>query len=388
LYATGTLGLAFEAIGTTAYRVRKGTVTTGAVHIPTYYRPDASSQYLPVTEIGASSDTSSAFSNPNITTITFAENSQLTSIGPYAFSGCNSLTNITIPEGVMSIGSGAFSACSSLTSITIPASVTSFGYDYGAFSICTSLTSITVAAANPSYSSDGGGILYNKAKTILIKAPPAGISGSVTIPTSVTSLGSGAFQDCIGLTSVTIPSGVTYINYNMFQFCYNLTSITVATSNSTYSSDGGIVYNKAKTSLILAPPGISGTVTIPTSVMSIGSNAFSGCRSLTDITIPTSVMSIGSYAFQSCTGLTDITIPTSVTRINSYAFSGCTGLTSITIPSSVTDIDFNAFQSWTVSQTINVPFANDSAKPSGWNNNWKGDYCNAVIKYWNGSEYQ
>ncbi|MEG1752267.1 MAG: leucine-rich repeat domain-containing protein, partial [Clostridia bacterium] len=86
------------------------------------------------------------------------------------------------------------------------------------------------------------------------------------------------------------------------------------------------------------------SITIPSSVTSIGSWAFSGCTSLTSITIPSSVTSIGRYAFYGCTSLTSITIPSKVTSIGDSAFKGCTSLTSINIPSSVTSIGNSAFK--------------------------------------------
>ncbi|MBR4552314.1 MAG: leucine-rich repeat domain-containing protein, partial [Bacteroidaceae bacterium] len=85
------------------------------------------------------------------------------------------------------------------------------------------------------------------------------------------------------------------------------------------------------------------TITIPSSVTSIGEYAFAGCTSLTSITIPSSVTSIEDYAFAGCTGLTSITIPSSVTSIGDYAFFDCYSLTSITIPESVTSIGDYAF---------------------------------------------
>ena len=77
-------------------------------------------------------------------------------------------------------------------------------------------------------------------------------------------------------------------------------------------------------------------------VTSIG-YAFFECTSLTSVTIPSSVTSIGDGAFMGCTGLTSITIPESVTSIGEWAFLGCTGLTSVTIPESVTRIGDKAF---------------------------------------------
>ena len=128
------------------------------------------------------------------------------------------------------------------------------------------------------------------------------------IQDSVTSIGSGAFSGCTGLTSVTIPDSVTSIGNYAFWNCTGLISVT-----------------------------------IPDSVTSIGSSAFEGCTGLTSVMIPNSVTSIGSSAFSGCTSLASVTIPNSVTAIETYVFTDCTGLTSVTIPNSVTSIGYCAF---------------------------------------------
>jgi len=242
-----------------------------------------------------------------LTTVTFAPRSRLMNIGEDAFSDCISLTTITIPASVTSIGDGAFSDCPNITAITIPASVTSIGD--GAFEYCPNLTSITVDADNPNYSSENG-ILYNKAKTALIHTPE-GIRGSITIPDSVTFISDIAFFNCENLTAITIPKGVTSSDILwpwVFFGCTSLAGITVDDDNPMYASHGGILYDKEKETLILAPQRISGSVTIPASVLSIQSGAFYNCTSLSRITIPESVLFIDESAFNNWKSLQTIII--------------------------------------------------------------------------------
>ena len=203
--------------------------------------------------------------------------SSVTSIGNSAFSGCSKLTSIEIPSGVTSIGNSAFYNCSSLTSIEIPSSVTSIG-DY-TFDGCSSLTGINVEENNQNYCSEDG-VLFNKDKTKLIRYPSEKLDKQYVIPSSVTSIGNYAFEDCSNLTSIEIPSSVISIGNYAFISCSSLTSIE-----------------------------------IPEGVTSIGEYAFSHCSSLTSIEISSSVTSIGNGAFLYCDNLTIIC------KSDSYAYS-------------------------------------------------------------------
>jgi hypothetical protein len=195
-----------------------------------------------------------------------------------------------------------------LTSVTIPESVTSIGSR--AFYDCTNLTAITVDALNAVYSSLDG-VLFNKSRTTLIEYP-AGGAGSYTIPNSVISIGDDAFDDCTRLTNLTIPNSVTSIGGWAFSLCTNLTSARIGNS-----------------------------------VVSIGDWAFNYCTNLTNLTIPNSVASIGEWAFAYCYSLTSVTIPNSVTSIEGDTFAWCTSVTNVTIGNSVTNIGNYAFQDCT-----------------------------------------
>lgn len=166
---------------------------------------------------------------------------------------------------------------------------------------------------------------------------------SVVIPSSVTSIGEHAFAHCADLATVTIPSSVTVIGSGAFSVCSNLTLISVDAANPSFSSFGGVLFNKAHTTLIQYPGGKSGGYAIPSGVINIGRNAFSKCTGLTSVELPSSVTSIGSEAFLNCAGLTSISLPSGVTSIGSEAFSRCKALTSVTIPSSVTSMGVQAF---------------------------------------------
>ncbi|MDC0049766.1 leucine-rich repeat domain-containing protein [Verrucomicrobia bacterium] len=244
------------------------------------------------------------------------EGKSVTSIGKYAFSDCNSLTSITIPDGVTSIGGGAFEECESLTSITIPDSVTSIGSS--AFRGCASLTSII-------------------------------------IPDGVTSIGDEAFIGCSGLSGIFIPDSVTSIGDMAFSYCRNLIDIKVGEGNVNYTDVNGVLFNEGQTLLTAYPAGKAETnYTIPDSVKSIEDGTFSFCTNLTSIMIPDSVTGIGYAAFEGCRNLTSITIPNSVSSIGSSVFAYCINLTRITIPDSVTSIGKSAFMGCASLTTIEV----------------------------------
>ena len=233
-----------------------------------------------------------------------------------------------------------FYHCGGLTSITIPSSVTSLGRS--CFSGCSGLTSITI----PSSVTSLGENCFSWCSGLT----------SITIPSSVTSLGDYCFYNCSGLTSITLPSSVTSLGDHCFYDCIGLTSITIP-SSVTSLGDGCFWGCSGLTSITL-PSSVTSlgdgcfwhcsgltSITIPSSVTSLGDCCFYDCSGLTSITLPSSVTSLGENCFEDCIGLTSITLPSSVTSLGDYCFYRCFGLTSITLPSSVTSLGEYCF-SW------------------------------------------
>ena len=176
-------------------------------------------------------------------------------IGHQAFESCGDLSSIIMPN-VVSIESYAFSKSLSLVSVNIPASVRRC--DGSAFAECLSLTTITVDPANKNYTASNGAILSLDGKTI-VEWPAA--SGDITIPETVETIGTYAFNRCTKLNSVTM-----------------------------------------------------------TSIRTVGHHAFDTCSALTSVKMNEGVETIGSYAFCNCMEIKSIVIPQSVVNLKNYAF--------------------------------------------------------------------
>lgn len=199
-------------------------------------------------------------------------------IGPYAFK-FNSLSSVTIPEGVVSIGEGAFRQCMELTSVSLPTTLARI--ETRAFEQCAKLRNLTLPAGLTTIQ----GYTFSYCRDLQ----------KMAIPEGVTDIKEYAFVECRGLTDMSLPSTVRSIGQGAFARCRSLQRVR-----------------------------------IPSGLSLIQKYAFADCSGLKSVSMAEGVTRIGLFAFLRCSSLKKLTIPASMTRIGHGAFHGCEELTGAT----------------------------------------------------------
>lgn len=244
-----------------------------------------------------------AFTGTACSTIKFGKN--VRSIGERAFLECRNLNgDLTLPDSVQTIGAGAFQGCEKLSGdLTIPDSVVEIGE--GAFRDCKNL------------------------------------NGTLTLGRNLRTIGKEAFSGCAFTGSLTIPEGVTEIADSAFGAGIPLKKYGMFTGTltlpSTLKTIGASAFSYAD---------FSGELLIPDGVTSIGANAFEECDGFGGtLSLPDSVKTVGEWAFYLCKGFTGLKLSAGLTKIEKLSFAHMYGLkTEVVIPEGVTEIGESAFQ--------------------------------------------
>ena len=419
----------------------------------------------------------------------------ITAVGKEVFNSCTSLTALTVPSGVTSFGTNVFTGCTSLSELTVPfvgatlggTENTHFGYFFGAsdatnnaITVPASLTKVMVTGQCVFGAEDMSGTTfelvlhhvwgdtwlpdtaghyhpctrtgckvggervphfydenntcelcgyvttglfflydvlektytvtgYNGTDTVVVIPavhqgyPVVAVAAnafksnttiqSVTVPSSVKSLGTDAFRYCSALTTVTLAEGLESIGYQCFHQCTSLAAIRIPASVTTlgesvfHSCSSLVEATFATGSKLTAIPKYLfrycaklESLTLPNKITSIGSVAVANCTALSTLVIPSGVTSIAADAFSNTAALQHVTMPISaIPYISPYslisvvlnggkvlgelAFANCTNLNSITLPANMSAVDETAFTGCTNIQSANVPVVAFSALP-------------------------
>lgn len=308
-----------------------------------------------VTGLGSCTDTvlyinmpveAGAFSKANITKVVFGSNA--TTIGGAAFRSCEYLDEVILAEGVTTIEMQAFYSSSLKYPIYIPASVTTIG----GLAIQTEETVPIYCAASEKPAgwheawtdakekavwnishlrSDAQGLTYavcNDDSLVVVSFDNS--TDTVILPEGVVSIGPSTFRES-RLKQITFPSSVRSIGAQAFAHC---TKLETAVLNEGLISMDNYAF---------AYCGMLKEIVIPSGIQTMGYNIFLECDSLATVTLPDGLTTIPSQFLACCDNLTTVNIPSTVTSIDSGAFNGCGRLTTIILPEGLQTIGQEAF---------------------------------------------
>ena len=208
----------------------------------------------------------------------------VTAIGPWAFSECQEIESIVIPEGITTIYDGAFFACMGLKKVLLPATLVSLG-------------------EAPTYK-ENDFYRENRYKRGVFNYCAL---EQIALPAGLRLLGKSAFFSCRKLKSIDIPNNIQIIDEYTFYFCTSLESV-ILPDNLIRIASRAFYYTPIA------------SISFPAKVQSVEKNAFASCYKLASVRLNEGLKEIGDQAFESCKALQEITIPSTVTQIGHSVF--------------------------------------------------------------------
>ena len=325
----------------------------------------------------------------------------ITSITQYCFDQHTNLKEAILADSVTAMYSNTFGNCPSLTHITIPANLSTV-YP-SCFENCTGLrtagpkgTDVNIEIGWKKSIPECANRIFRYAEEVTI---PEGITDieqnafdscsdltSVSIPSSVSKIGSESFQKCVSLKEIAVPDRVNVIEERTFSACSSLEKAVLGSNIETIGwaafdgcsslADINIPERVSKIESYALRGTALSEINLPDGLSEIGESAFRNCASLTEIVLPDSLVTMYSDVFRNCSSLKSAvlskrltTLPFSafedcislesidlknISGINPYALRGCTSLTEIKIPSSVSGINYQAFENDTALKTVDI----------------------------------
>ena len=254
---------------------------------------------------GTSAIDESAFEDARVATVTMP--STLRTIGSRAFDN-SELTSLTLPDGFESAGAWAFANMGNLTTVDLGGFTT---LPDGAFIYAKNLREVN-------FRSDLG-----RLTTISQDAFTGAALTSLTLPDSVTSIGSSSFSNNTSLTEVHVGAGLSTIGNAALSGNTALAAVTVNPANASFKAVDGVLYDRGGQRLVLYPPAKPGSeFEVPAGTKEIGSLAFDGASSLSRITLPEGLTTIDYAAFYGCTNLVDMDFPESLEVVRGVQNTG------------------------------------------------------------------
>jgi len=258
--------------------------------------------------------------------------STLVTIDGCTFEGCTALKEIELNEGLEHMGVGAFAGCTNLPNLEMPTTLVSTNNDV--FMDCDSFTEITFHDGFLSL----GGYTFRNCDNLV----------KVNLPDSVVDIGSGAFENCVSFAEFDYPLNWTNVvgggnRGYVFNGCTSLKEITIpeGVTITPYGAFLGCTYIEK--------------VNLPSTLVTINSQTFYGCTALKEIELNEGLQSINARAFENCVNLPNLTMPETLTVVESFAFANCDSFTELTFHDGLLTLGSNCFMHCDKLQKVNLP---------------------------------